>query len=51
MIDIFLTIISGIIFILCWVAAIYLLAYFQHPADNRTASLPKIISVRPSLPA
>jgi len=46
MIDIFLTILAGVVFVAVWAACIYGLAYFQHPADNRTAYFPKVIVVR-----
>lgn len=46
MIDVFLAILSGVVFVLLWAGAVYAMAYFQHPADNRSAYFPKIVVVR-----
>lgn len=46
MIDIFLAVLSGVVFVGLWAGAFYAMAYFQHPADNRSAYFPKVVVVR-----
>eukprot|EP01125_Pyxidicula_operculata_P015622 TRINITY_DN5328_c0_g1_i1.p1 TRINITY_DN5328_c0_g1~~TRINITY_DN5328_c0_g1_i1.p1 ORF type:complete len:478 (+),score=69.16 TRINITY_DN5328_c0_g1_i1:74-1507(+) len=45
MIDIFLTIITAVVFIVIWLASTYLMIHFQHPYETNTAVFPKIMIV------
>jgi len=45
MVDIFLTILVGVVYILLFAICTYVMIYYQHPDDNATAFLPKIVVV------
>lgn len=44
-IDIFLCVITGVIFTVIWVIAVYGMVYFQHPYDINSSIFPKIVVV------
>eukprot|EP01128_Nolandella_sp_AFSM9_P005402 TRINITY_DN259_c0_g1_i1.p1 TRINITY_DN259_c0_g1~~TRINITY_DN259_c0_g1_i1.p1 ORF type:complete len:496 (+),score=88.65 TRINITY_DN259_c0_g1_i1:148-1635(+) len=45
MIDIFLTVIAAVVFVLLFGVCTYVLAYYSHPADNQENTFPKVIVV------